>query len=97
MEGTSGRILRNEDVILEGQYHLDAGRSEIGRNELPRKNAVSASTRACILEDHPEHAVLEVTCVCGTTIYLRCEYASAKTPNNLHTQDGATAESDQMK
>ncbi|MFC1633488.1 hypothetical protein ACFL5Z_01490 [Planctomycetota bacterium] len=96
MEGTSGHILRNEDVILEGQYHLDAGQSGIDRNEPQQKNAVSASTQACILEDHPEYAVLEVTCACGTKICLRCEYASTKTPNNVQTQDSAAAQSDPM-
>jgi hypothetical protein len=81
MAGTSGRILKSEDIILDGQYHLDMGRSEKDRDEAPQKNTVSAPTRVCILEDHPEYAVLEVTCACGTQIHLRCEYTHAKGPD----------------
>lgn len=97
MVGTSGRILRSEDVILEGQYLHDAGRTEITRDEPQQKNAVSAPTRVCILEDHPQYVVLEVTCACGTKMCLRCEYASARTPNNFQTQNGTAEEPSQMK
>jgi hypothetical protein len=83
MAGTSGRILKSEDIILDGQYHLDMGRTEKDKNEPPQKNAVSAPVRACILEDHPEYAVLEVICVCGMKICLRCEYSNAKGSNDV--------------
>ena len=96
MEGTSRRILKNEDVILQGQYHLGAGRSEVGENEPLQKNAVSASTRASIVEDHPEFTVLEVTCTCGSKIRVKCEYANAKTPNNVQTKASETAKSEPM-
>lgn len=82
MAGTSERILRSEDIILDGQYHLDVGRTEKDRDEPPQKNTVSAPTQVCILEDHPEYAVVEVTCACGMKIGLRCEYTNAKGPND---------------
>jgi hypothetical protein len=94
MVGTSGRILRSEDIILEGQYHLNAGRTEIDRAEPEQKNAVSTPTQVCILENHPEFAILEVTCACGTKMRLKCEYANAKTPNNSQIQDNKAVESD---
>lgn len=97
MEGTSRRILRNEDVILKGQYYLGVGQSEVGRDKPQRKNTVSASARASILENHPEYVVLEVICTCGEKICLRCEYGNAKTPNNEQRQSNAAkVESDQM-
>ena len=97
MVGTSGRILRSEDIILEGQYHLNAGRTKIDRAEPQQRNAASTSAEVCILENHPEYAVLEVTCACGTKMRLRCEYASAKTLNNSQIQNNTAVESDYMK
>ena len=94
MVGTSGRILRGEDIILEGQYHLNARRTEIDRAEPQQKNVVSIPRQVCILENHREYAVLEVTCACGTKMRLRCEYASPKTANNSQIQDNTTVESD---
>jgi len=83
MAGTSGRILKSEDIILDGQYHLDMGQTAKGKDGPPRKNAVSAAIQACILEDHPEYAVVEVTCACGMKICLRCEYSSAQETNDM--------------
>jgi hypothetical protein len=97
MVGTSGRILRSEDVILEGQCLLDAGRTEIAGAEPQPKSTVSAPARVCILENHPEYAVFEVTCACGTKMCLRCEYASSQMPNNSQMRDDAAVEPGQVK
>lgn len=96
MVRTSGRILRSEDVIIDGQYHLDRGQYEIDRDEAQPKAAVSVPTRVCILEDYPEYAVLEVTCACGAKICLRCEYAISKTREDSHAPDSTTVESEQI-
>ena len=96
MDGSSGRILRNEDVILDGQYRLGAGRPDVVEDEPQQKKMVSASARACILEDHPEYTILEVTCACGSKICLRCEYASAHIPNHVQTQDSTDEKSKPM-
>ena len=87
MVKTSGRILKSEDVVFGGQYHLGMGRVQIDRDASPQKNAVSAPAQVCILENHPDYAVLEVTCACGTKMCLRCEYTRSGTPDNPQDKD----------
>ncbi|MEJ2701014.1 MAG: hypothetical protein P8Z79_01085 [Sedimentisphaerales bacterium] len=89
MTGTSGRILRGEDVIFDGQYLLGVGLAEIAGAVPQQKNATSAPTRVRIVQNHSQYAVLEVTCTCGKTMHLRCEYASTQAPNVAQTPDGA--------
>jgi len=50
-----------------------------------------------IVESQPEFAVIEITCSCGTGIYLRCEYAGAKAPDVAEKQNGAPEVSEQTK
>jgi hypothetical protein len=70
---TAGRILKSEDFKLEGQFRLDiAPRSP----DLPKQTVTATSApKIRLLENHPEYAVIEVTCSCGTKISVRCEYA----------------------
>jgi len=85
MERTAGRILKSADCKLEGKFHLDI--AQVGL-DLP-KQAVAASSEPKIrmLENKPEYAVIEVTCSCGTTISIRCEYADepATAPSDTKT------------
>ena len=73
MVKTTGRILKSTDIKFEGSLHLDA------RQTTPRlpqnKDMNLAAPQAHIVEKHPEFAVIEITCCCGTKTYLRCEYA----------------------
>ena len=96
MEGTSGRILKRENVILDGQYHLDMGQTQVGRDESGRKKAVSVPSQVCILEDHPEYAVLRVSCACGAHICVRCEYPGSNTPDHSQKHDDTAGKSDQI-
>ena len=73
MSEATGRILKGDDVKLEGRFHLDVARAE---RSLPRKgNTASGHVRVRIVEKHPDFAVIEMTCSCGTKTYLKCEYA----------------------
>jgi len=76
MEKTSERILKGNNVRLEGQFHLDLVRA--GPSLPKAKNAGSTTPTAHIVESQPEFAVVEVTCPCGTKTYLKCEYAGAE-------------------
>jgi hypothetical protein len=73
MMRTAGRILKSNDVKLEGQFHLDA--ANIGLDLPKQEIAGSSEPKASILENHPEYAVIEVTCSCGKRMSLKCEYA----------------------
>ena len=79
---TAGRILKSNDVKLEGQFHLDVMKTG---SELPGQQVTASSApQVRILENHTEYAVIEVTCSCGTTMSLKCEYAgaAAQAPND---------------
>jgi hypothetical protein len=89
---TSGRILKKQDVELQGQYRLDVGQA----GSLPAETG-SVPKQARILENHPEYAVIEVTCSCGTKMVLRCEYAGAQTPDHHQVQNDTRAVSSQTK
>ena len=81
----AGRILKSNDVKLEGQFLLDA--TDAGLDVPKQKIADSSAPKVRILENHPEYAVIEVTCSCGTRMSLKCEYAgaAAQAPDNPQT------------
>lgn len=75
MTRTAGRILKSDDVKLEGQFHLDVENAGL---DVPKQRAAASSApQVRILENQAEYAVIEVTCSCGTTMSLKCEYAGA--------------------
>ena len=82
---TAGRILKSNDVKLEGQFHLDVVKA--GLDSPKQQVAASSAPKVRILENHPEYAVIEVTCSCGTRMSLKCEYAgaAAQAPDNPQT------------
>ncbi|MHC4541473.1 MAG: hypothetical protein ACYS74_17105 [Planctomycetota bacterium] len=94
---TSGRILKSEDVELEGQYRLDAAPAKGSETGPVPTQTTSVPKEARILENHPEYAVIEVTCSCGARIALRCEYAGDQTPDNLQMQNDTQPVSSQTK
>jgi len=85
MTRTAGRILKSNDVKLEGQFHLDVANA--GLDLTKQKIAASSAPKVRILENHPEYAVIEVTCSCGTTMSLKCEYDgdTAQAPDDPQT------------
>jgi hypothetical protein len=78
MPQSTRRILKSNDIELEGQFHLDISRP----GATPRNNNTALSEpKAHIIEKQAEFAVIEVTCSCGTKTYLRCEYAKDQAPD----------------
>ncbi len=86
MGKTAGRILKSDDVKLEGRFHLDLAQAKPARPQ--QAGAALAVPQARIVENHPEYAVIEVTCSCGTGMCLRCEYGNAEAPEDSQTQNG---------
>ncbi len=95
MGKTGGRILKKSDVRLEGQFTIDIVQPEPGQPKQPV--AVLAEPQVRIVESQPEFAVIEITCSCGTGMYLRCEYAAAKAPEVAEKQNGAPDVPDKTK
>jgi len=86
MRKTAGRILKGSDVKLEGRFTLDVVQAEPGQ---PKQQGTALDEpQVRIVESQPEFAVIEITCSCGTGMYLRCEYAGAKAPEVSKKQNG---------
>jgi len=72
---TAGRILKSNDVRLEGRFNLEV--TNAGSNVPKQQVAASAEPQVRVLENNPQYAVIEVTCCCGRKTSLKCEYAKA--------------------
>ena len=97
MTRTSGRILKSENVEVEGQYRLDVGRAGISKAGALPAGTDSVAKQARVIENHPQYAVIEVTCSCGGKTLLRCEYTGAQTPDKHQAQNDTPAVSKQPK
>ena len=84
MGKATGRILKSNDVKLEGQIRLDVRQTV--PNSANGKNAASFTPQVCIVENHPEFAVIEVTCGCGAKTHIRCEYTDTQSTEQESNQ-----------
>ena len=80
MMQTTNRILKSDDVEVEGQYHLDLGHSVSSAQH--SKNAGAGTAKARILDNNNEYAVIELICSCGRKTIVRCEYGGASAARN---------------
>ena len=71
---TMRHILKAAEVVLDAPVQLtidpDATPGCCG------SKSASGGPTVRIVQTHPEYAVIEVTCACGSTIQVRCDYAS---------------------
>ena len=75
MQKSSGRILKVSDVKVEGQTQI--GLLQPG-SASPKGQPGACEPTARVVKNNPEFALVEITCSCGQTMYLRCEYAGAQ-------------------
>lgn len=78
MQKAAGRILRSEQVTLEGSLQLDM--RHVQPNLSKGMSAPSVTSRVRMVENKPEFAVIEIICSCGRRTYLRCEYTDNESP-----------------
>ena len=76
MRNTANRILKESDVKLDGQFTLDIVQTKTSSSKEPAAALVEPQVR--IVESQSEFSVIEITCSCGTSMNLRCEYAGVK-------------------
>ena len=75
MVKTTRRILKADEVALRDPFRLDLAPTALSAGpEFPA--AAGPSVR--IAQSHPQYAIIEVTCPCGRTTSIRCEYSEAK-------------------
>jgi hypothetical protein len=79
---TSGRILKKDDVELDGQFQLDLGLVKYEAPEPAKLEAPVAEPQARIIENQPGYVVIEVTCSCGTKVCLKCDYSNDEMPES---------------
>lgn len=76
MPKTMRSVLRASEVQFQGPLRL--GLDATSRPEPKAQSATQhapAQARVRITENHPEFALVELTCSCGKTTYVRCDYA----------------------
>jgi len=76
MHRTARHILKADEVTLEGVYRLSIDRDTATKDGGMAKPAVP---NVRVAQIHPDYAVIEVTCCCGRTSHIRCEYTMADT------------------
>ncbi len=77
MSKTMRNVLRASEVQFQGplQLGLDAlSRPKPESKPTPAQHD-STQPQVRIAENHPEYALVELTCTCGKTTYVRCDYA----------------------
>ena len=84
MEKTARRILKSNNVKLEGRFRLNVSQSI--PNAANKKNVTSAEPQVRIMESQPEFTAMEVTCCCGAKTHIRCEYPE------VHSAEQETAQ-----
>jgi hypothetical protein len=67
------RVLKKDEVTVEGQRHLDIAGGRINMQQ--GRAGIVGEPQARVVESSAEFAVIEVTCGCGRKTHLRCRYA----------------------
>ena len=92
MQKATGRILKSDDIKLDGRFHLDIG--QVGQTPAKEKNTTLAAPQARIVENQPEFTTIELTCSCGTKTHIRCEYADGQSDGSETGQTKINGEND---
>jgi hypothetical protein len=91
MQGTTGRILRSQDVKLEGQLKLELNHRKTAANNNhnpPRNgNTTAVPPEVTIVENNPDFTVLRINCACGQQAHIRCEHKTMAKPAEQGTQE----------
>lgn len=79
MSKTIRHVLKADEVALDDSFPLSldpAAAAAPGATSRPAP-AAPAGPGVRITQSHPDYAVIEVTCPCGRTTSIRCDYAAA--------------------
>lgn len=76
MPKTTGHLLKAGTVQWQGSLPLDLN-PKVAPNPAAASQA-TAPAKIRIAENHPQFALVEVTCSCGKTMLVRCEYSESE-------------------
>ncbi len=65
-----------DEVAICDPFHLDLNPAPLPA--APEAPAATTGPSVRIAQNHPQYAIIEVTCPCGKTTYIRCEYDTGK-------------------
>jgi hypothetical protein len=71
-----GSVLRANQVQFADPLQLSIDPAAMPRND--HSPEPSPAQRVRIIESNPAYAVIELTCSCGRTTQVRCDYAAAE-------------------
>ena len=72
MNHTTGRVLKSNQVNVEGKYKLEF--SQANHSSCESMNIALKSPQVKIIENNEGHVIIQVICSCGEIINLRGEY-----------------------
>jgi len=72
---TARQVLKADQVACEGPLQLCLDPTAMPAGHKPRSGSSGPSVR--IAQNHAQYAVIEVTCQCGATTSVRCDYPAA--------------------
>lgn len=82
---TETNILKSSEVEVEGQFRLDVQQSAAQPGQ--QANAGLKQPQVRIVENHPEYALIELTCACGCKSNIRCQYDNIQSETNEPQQN----------
>ena len=74
MKKETAKILKENDVELTGSLQLDCPTIQQAAPQ-PRFNQTNTKPQVQIIQNTDEFAVIKVTCSCGQTTNIKCEYS----------------------
>jgi hypothetical protein len=78
MKKATGRILKSNDVVLEGRFNLGSSQNAPVHNHA---KTIVAEPQVKIVDSQNDYALISITCPCGTQTIIRCEYAQRESQN----------------
>lgn len=82
--------MNSDEVKIEGRFHLPLAPAAASSAQQP--NANLAQPCVIIVENHPDHAIMEITCSCGAKSYVRCEYDNPQSADPVNPQSKTNEE-----
>ncbi len=76
MKQTTGRILKSDQVSIEGKYKIDL--SQVNHCSPENMNTTLKSPQVKIIENNDGYVVIQVICSCGQQINIKGNYNAQK-------------------
>jgi hypothetical protein len=79
MMQTMNRVLKSDEVEIDGKCFLEIGRSASSAQHTKSSNGAPVKVR--MLDNTNEYALIELICSCGKKTLVRCEYGDVSAAN----------------